>query len=964
MKKLIFCLNLMLSIPLIAFSNNGSIKGRILDQETGEGLIGTSVIVQGTTTGAVTDYDGKFIIDNIAPGNYNLVISYVSYTRQTVRVSVPSGGQVSVEVNLQPVVLNLDDVQVIGNRRSNTEMSMISSIRASDVVATGISSQQISRSQDKDASEVLRRVPSVSIRDGRFIIVRGLTERYNTVWLNNSSTPSSEADKRAFSFDVIPSDLIDNILIYKTPAPELPADFAGAVVNIQTKSLVDNNKVSISYSNGLRQGTTFQDFYKYKGGKTDWLGFDDGIRALPADFPSTTDFRQLANNSTQEERDKITALGREFSAIWTPDKMMARPDQSFGLSLQRRFIAGKLSIGNISALTYSNSLSNEEIFRAGYEAYDTVHDKPRYDYKFNDQRYVNSVHLGGLMNWSFIFGNNQKIEFRNLFNQLGSTRTTLRDGQNFYGGSYERSYELAYESRSTYSGQMGGDFTFNKYGTQLNWTLGYVYANKLQPDIRRIKTSRNDDSPENSPYVIGVNFNADPTLLGRLFLSNYEHIYTAGTNVIQKLRIGSYFPEVKTGFYYEYKTRSFVARNIGYAIANILQYNQSGNRLPVDTSQVFSPDVFDAIDAFFQPQNINSTTGIKIDESTNKSDSYNASNRLIAGYAGIKLPIGKIFSIYPGLRVEKNLRTLRGFNEIGDSVNISNDVVDLFPSCNVSVNITDDLLVRMAYGKTVNRPEFREISPYSFYDFEEKATIYGNDTLKNAYIQNYDLRLEWYPTPGELLTIGGFYKDFTNPIEAHLKDFGSGFNYKYFNALSAKTYGIEVDIRKRLYELSGMDNMLHYLRNFTLVINASLIKSEITNNDPTEREKVRNIQEQSPYLINAGIFYQQDSLGISASLLYNRIGERIAYVGDINNPHIYEMPFNSLDFTFDMRINKYITFKGGIKNILDDEVVFRQYEEFIKYDEKNMRDTIVKRPEVYRSYKPGRLFKVGLLLSF
>jgi outer membrane receptor for ferrienterochelin and colicin len=957
-------INFLLIIYKVNYAQTGSIHGKITDASTGEDLIGTTIIIQGTTTGTITDLSGNFILNNIPEGVYNLVISYVSYDRQTMRVTVPSGGIANVEVNLQPTILNLEGVQVVGYRRSNTEMSMISSIRASDMIASGISSQQISRSQDKDASEVLRRVPSVSIRDGRFIIVRGLTERYNTVWLNNASTPSSEADKRAFSFDAIPSGLIDYILIYKTPAPEIPADFAGAMINIQTKNLVDRNKISISYSDGFRNGTTFNSFYKYKGGKTDWLGFDNGTRALPSDFPSTAEFRQLANNPTEEQKDKITSLGREFSNIWTPKTMQAHPDQSVGISLQKRFTVGKISIGNISAITYSNSLLNEEIFRAGYEAYDTIHDKPRYDYKFNDQRYVNSVRVGGLMNWLFIFGNNQKIEFRNLFNQLGSTRTTLRDGQNFYGGSYERSYELAYESRSTYSGQLGGDFSFNKYGSQINWTLGYAYANKLQPDIRRIKTSRNDDTPETSPYVIGVNFNADPTLLGRLFLKNYEHIYTANANLNQKIRIGSSLPEIKTGFYYEYKTREFIARNIGYAIANILQYDQSANRLPVDTIQLFSPEVFAAIDQFFQPEYINSTTGIKIDESTNKSDSYDAKNRLFAIYAGIKLPVAKIINLYPGLRLEDNLRILHGFNEIGDSVNISKNVVDLFPSCNATVNLSDQVLVRLAYGKSINRPEFREISPYSFYDFEEKATIYGNDTLKDAYVQNYDLRLEWYPTPGELLTIGGFYKDFSNPIEAHLKDFGTGFNYKYFNALSAKSYGIEVDVRKRLYKLSGMDNMLHYLRNLTLVVNASLIKSEIKNNDPTERDKVRKLQGQSPYLINFGIFYQQDSLGISACILYNRIGERISYVGDVNNPHIYEMPFNSLDFTFDVRLMKNLVLLGGIKNILDDKVVYRQYEEFFKYDEANMSYQKVKRPVIYRSYKPGRLFNLGLIWSF
>ena len=318
----------------VAFTHNlyaqtSSIKGKIEDAETGETLIGATVLIQGTNKGAITDIDGNYTLGSIAPGAYNLVISYVSYEQLVERIVVAKGESAELNFKLRPSSVQMDEVKIVANKRTDTEISMISGIKSSNLVASGISKQQISKSQDKDASEVISRVPGVTVRDGRFINVRGLDERYNVVLINGVQTPSSESDRRAFSFDMIPSSLIDNLMLYKTPAPEIPADFAGAVVLVQTRNTVDNNSIDISYGTGYRYNTTFKDFYSYKGGKTDWLGFDDGTRGLPNEFPSTQqEFRDLADDPSAEDKEKITALGRAFNKIWTPEKTRSIPDQS------------------------------------------------------------------------------------------------------------------------------------------------------------------------------------------------------------------------------------------------------------------------------------------------------------------------------------------------------------------------------------------------------------------------------------------------------------------------------------------------------------------------------------------------------------------------------------------------------------------------------------------------------------
>ena len=196
------------------YAQNSAIKGTITDVKTNETLIGSTILIQGTTQGAITNFDGEFIIPKVNPGKYNLVISFISYDTQIVQVEVNEGSDTQVDISLAPATIDIGEVQVVAKRRTDTEMSMLSNLKAQNMIVNGISAQQISRSQDKDAAEVIRRVPGITITDGRFVVVRGLIERYNSVMLNNATAPSFEADKRAFSFDAIPSGLIDNILIY------------------------------------------------------------------------------------------------------------------------------------------------------------------------------------------------------------------------------------------------------------------------------------------------------------------------------------------------------------------------------------------------------------------------------------------------------------------------------------------------------------------------------------------------------------------------------------------------------------------------------------------------------------------------------------------------------------------------------------------------------------------------------
>jgi outer membrane receptor for ferrienterochelin and colicin len=933
---------LLLLVSTVVMAQTG-IKGVVSDKSTKETLVGATVLIQGTTTGSTTDLDGNFTITSLAPGNYNLVVSYISYKTQIIeKVKVEKDLIVEVNIDLEGNSVALEGVVISANRRAGSEISMLSSMKMSSLVVSGISSQQINRSQDRDASEVIRRVPGITIMDDRFVMVRGLSQRYNTVWLNNASTPSSESDVRAFSFDVIPSSMLENIMVFKSPAPDLPADFSGAAIKIFTKNNADKNSLSVSYATSLRPGATFNDFSNYRMSKYEWLGFDDGSRDLPDDFP--------AHLNEVEDRDELQSIGREMNKVWTPELSKAIPDQRFQLGLTRRFLIDKVSVGTINSFTYSYAQDIEEIFRADYQRYDTVKDVSDTNYYFNDIRNRATAKIGVLSNWLFIFGNNQKIEFRNLYNHHGYTQVIDRNGRDNYGGLTIRANELSFSSRNTYSGQLAGDHNFENNQTHFNWTLGYSYADRDQPDIKRLSSSLVED-PDNQYYgQYGVNFSfaANPDLSGRVYQNLKENIYNGNLNFDRKFKFGKFVPELKAGVYIENKDRDFTNRSIGYAIANFSKFNWG---LP-----------YEPVDIIFADSNINYTTGIEIDETTNKSDSYNATNDLIAAYLAAKLPFTSKLELYTGVRMEKNRQQMHSFSSDNatEEVNIDIDETNYFPSANLSYNFNAKSLLRLSYGLTINRPEFREIAPFAFYDFEMKKLVRGNPDLENAFINNYDFRYEFYPTPNETFVFGVFYKDFEKPIETIEINSGSGKDYTFQNALGAQNYGVEVEIRKSLESLGQKDNFLRYFKNFMLVANASVIKSEIKIDTSQffASDVVRPMQGQSPYIVNLGVYYQDNDHGLMVSLLYNVIGKRLVVVG-LDNPDVYEMPRNVIDLMITKNIGEHVQLKGGIQDILNQKIVEKQFVEY-----KNLSGETLKRDQSTLEYNPGSIITLGVTVNF
>jgi len=931
-----------MSLGLSLFANTATkeIIGSVRDAKTKESIPGATVIVKElSNVGAATNLEGRFIIPGISLSRCTLVVSFVSY--KTMEIEHDLAENKELDILLASIDMKIEGVTVTAQKISNTEVSMISTQKLLPQVTSGISATQISKSPDRVASEVVKRVSGVSVIDDRFVIIRGLSQRYNNAWINGLAVPSTEIDSRAFPLDLLPSSQIDNLLIYKSPSPEIPGDFSGGFLKITSKDIPDENRIEASYGTGFNTKTQFNDFRQNQGGIADVIGFGTGFRSLSSDFPAYL-------NIDKATPDEITSLTKNgFNNNWSIKTRTPVPDQRLSFMIARRIEReNNNTIGNITAINYGNTFKTlENVRNARYGIYSASADMPIPLDDYRDNQFSNDVRLGLLHNWAFVLSPSNRIEFKNLLNNLSRNRLTERTGIKDMSSMYYREQtEIQYTSRLTYSGQISGlhDFSTNK---MLTWDVGYSYANRNEPDRRIVANSAGIGSIEDIPFITATGNDHIKRYFQKLednnfsVAVNYKHVFTLGTN---------FKPVLKTGIYGEYRMRDFQNREFIYRYDN-LSYEERVAYLMLPFEQMLEDQYLGADKVY-------------IDEITQKTNNYSATVGHIAGYAAFEIPVSR-FSAYAGVRLEnQDTRLTRDRSMSPEYTLISHKdthELNVLPSVNLTYKFSDKHQLRCAYGISVNRPELREISPSVYYDFDLFSEIGGNENLKTAVINNVDLRYEFYPSYGETVSLGLFYKHFKNPIEWTFIDMGGSLRYLYENANKADNYGIEVEVRKKLNFMG--------LPSFTLAMNAALIESNVRFN-PGEVliEPDRPMQGQSPYIVNAGLYYRPKKGGWDVALLYNRIGKRIVGLGKSNNPDgninsmipdSYEMPRNILDLTINKAIGKYIELRLSVRDIFSEDVVFKQFPKFEK-DGK-----IEEREQVTKQYNPGQAISLGITVK-
>ena len=914
------------------------IKGVVIDQKSKETLIGAVVTVDGTNVKAITNIDGNFQIDGLdKEKTYTLYINYVGYKTQKIDgVQAKDADQV---IALQPDEQQLKEVTVTAVERRNTDAAMIQVAKNSPVIVSNVSAQEISRTQDTNAGEVIRRVPGVSLIDDKFVMVRGLSQRYNNVWVNGGAVPSSEADSRAFSFDIIPSSQIDNLTIVKSPTAEYPADYSGGFIIVNTKEIPAENSFNIAVGGNWNTSSAFQNFSYSKGSGTDFLGFDNGLRSLNGGIHAALN-PQLNANGIPVGDYATSLLGNGLNNDWLVKNRKPLGDLKLAASLNQRWMLGGRTLGMLAALNYTNEYRTYENMENNlYGIYDAANDKPNYLRHSVDDQYNNNVRLGAMLNFTFLSKDgNHKYQLKNIFNQLATSRYTWRDGVSAQS-NLERSAEYYYRSRTTYNGQLTGKHTFTS--DALDWSIGYAYANRHLPDRRRYLI---DDALESGVYALSTGND-----ISREWTQLDEHILSLGVNDKHHFKFGNFEPDLQVGAYGEYRSREYQTRNFIY------NWNVSDNNMPSDFRHSDIPTLLSS------EANMGYDKLYLLEEKQMRNN-YRGHNTLGAGYLALSLPFGKL-GIHAGVRFEHNdmelISNSRDYEKSESSRHYKTD--DVFPSLNTTYKISDQHQVRLSYGRSINRPEFREVSSSVYYDFDLASNVQGNTELKNCYVDNLDLRYEWYPSRGELISLAVFYKHFDSPIEwTYTVAGGTDLIYSYKNAKSANNYGVELDIRKNLGFIG--------LKDFSWSFNGALIKSKVQF-EKGAKEEDRPMQGQSPYLINTGIFYKNAPLKMDIALLYNRIGKRIIGVGrsegstgdDSNSrvPHSYEMPRNTIDFSLAKKFGEHLELKLNVRDLLAEKIYYKQFAD-VTYSDGSKKEV----EEIARCYKPGRNIGLQAIYKF
>lgn len=914
MQKLFFSFLILLTANF-AVAQTGKISGTVLDSKTGETLPGATALIEGTGKGVSADFDGKFMLTGVPVGKVTLVISYISYnTKKIAGVEVKANDVTDISVLLDASTSqDLTEVEVVVtlNKENNTALILQQKNNAS--VSDGISSETIKKTPDRNTSDVIKRISGATIQDNKFAIIRGMSDRYNAAFINGAPLPSSESDKKAFSFDIFPANLLDNIVILKTATPDMPGDFAGGVIQINTKSIPEKNAQSISISTGYNQQTTFKDFRTYKGGKYDWLGIDDGTRGDPKGIPETKLF-------SADKLDQIE-YAKKVNYDWSLQSKKTMPNFNLQYSLANVGKLFKKEAGSIFALTYNSTNNIFATNRREFEEQGGIYDVAK-TRDYIDTTYSNAILASALWNLAYKFNGNNQIGFKNLFSINSEDRVITRRGsQDIVTQTWERSTVRWFVQNQIYSTQLNGDHYFEPAKIKFKWVAGYSDIKRETPNLRRmtyVKNSPLEDDSVKYNAVIGTTGTGAANAGTMIFNTTKEKMQSIRYDVSRAFKLGDKTKhEVLLGGNHIFRDRIFYARLLGYTM-----YRKNSSLIEntdlkyLDESVIFAPE-----NIGIQDNPGPRDGGFKLSEATTEKDNYAASSMLNAGYITLDSRLfDKLRFIY-GARVESYRQrlsvTLFGEEKISDTT-----VVDILPSINAVYSVTEKTNIRLSFYQTVSRPEFRELAAFNFLDFNTNFNITGNPGLTRGKIDNYDARFEWYPGAGQVISVSGFYKKITNAVEQAIDASGQIKALTFVNVALVENLGVELEYRFKLSTLFNNDSS-KFLSKTTLFSNFAYIKSEVDVSKIIDAEP-RPLQGQSPYIINAGIQYLDNDKDWGVSLSYNVIGRRIVLVGGESEPSYWETPRHVIDFQLAKTFKKRFEIKFNIRDILAQNQIWYQ----------------------------------------
>ena len=907
------------------------ITGTVVDNDTETPIAEVSIRVTDTQIRGKTDETGAFSLA-LPSGTYKIHASAPFYNTFVITDFQVSTGAAPapLHIKLTPQVVKLDAIKLPVRLSQSSERGLLEKRMRSSRIEDSISTEEISRLPASSAGEAIKRVTGVSIVGGRYVFVRGLGERYSNTLLNNVEIPSPEPNRRVVPMDIFPASLLASLQTVKTFSPDQPGGFAGGSVQVFTKDFPEELTMSLSMSSGFNTQATGEDGLTYPGGSLDFLGFDDGSRALPsivrdqaADLPIRERGRFTPLGFTPAE---IQAFGQSFANVWSPERRQVPINQGYKFSLgNSNKIFGNKAFGYLGVISYGNSHSYgtqvRNAFRLGLN--ETLSPVTSYDV----ERSGNEVDWGSVLNTSLRFSPEHLLSIKTLFTHTAEDETRTWEGFNADRNTDMRSTRLRYVERQLFSGQVAGmhDFNFGEPALQtseedpespdvsMEWRLTYSRASRDEPDTREnIYEDRGD----------GTFTFRDVTHSGsRFFFDLEDDEYNA--RVDWKIPLGAE-GLFKFGGLLRDRSRTFDVRRFRF--------------LPADqvdaTVNLSAPP-----ETLFQIQNI-APRVFELRESTRATDNYLADHNIYASYLMLDLPITTKWQVMTGVRLESSDQTVTTYDPFAASrkeIEANLETLDWLPGLNVTYRLTERMNLRLAASRTITRPDFRELAPFEFTDFVGGRTILGNPNLERTQINNFDFRWETFPQIGGILAVSAFYKRFQKPIEQIVQP-QAEVRITYENAEGANNYGLELEARQNLGILTEA------LRKFSINTNAALISSQVVLPEDVgiQTSSERPLQGQCPYIVNVSVGFEDPNWGISSAIAYNIFGRRLSEVGNHGVPDVYEQPRGQLDVSFSRTVANYFKFSVSAKNLLDPYVHYKIGE------------------ATYLEYKLGRSFSFGI----
>ena len=886
MKRLLILIG-FISIATISQAQKAKLTGKITSTKN-EALASVSLTLSSDKSQvSKTDIEGRYSFTIDVAKNYTLVLTYVGYKNKIVQDirATSAGEELVVDVLLEEASSKLADVTVSANRSSNkgsTDNALISFQKNTNTVASVISAETIKRSPDRNTAEILKRTPGASIQEGKYIIVRGLADRYNQAMLNGILLTSTEPDRKTFSFDLFPSQIIDNIIINKAFVPELPGEWAGGLIQVNTKDVPSKNFFNIQLGTSANSLVTGKDFFKDKGGKTDWLGIDDGTRALPIGYTTKSNF----DTSSLAAK---TALGKTMSNNWAPVQTTAKPNVNvqmnggFAGTLWGKKIGGMIGVNYANAYRFQNNTNNQNGIT---------------DEKFNpitaltDSKYFQDINMGAIAGLSMFLNPLNKISYKAIVNVKATNTYNSRMGTDYSRQDLVKGNEFVFGQNIFFTNQLNGEHSLSQK-LKFNWYGAFNILDAYTPDQRRIMYTKSVDGSD--PYVLNISNTLSQQSGSRIFQTLSDYIYTGGGDLTYKIKQQT----IKAGYMIQVKDRLYDAQLFAITMPN----DNPALRL-LDASTAFDPSNFGT----------GTDNKFAFNAIQNRNFRYLANTILNAGFLQFDNKLSDGLRVVWGLRVE-NFDQLVGSVKKWDPRHTYSQVTDYLPGVNATIKLSQKANLRITGSQTVIRPELRELSALNIYDFELNAAVSGNPSLKRTKITNTDFRYELYPAVGELFTVGVFYKSFENPIESIFQEGAGGSSlFSFQNVSKATAFGFEIEARKKLS------------KRFTLQANGSYINSKI---DDAALNVSRALQGQSPYIINTGLLYDVVEKGFNTTVLFNQVGKRIYLVGDIQagagSPDVYENPRALIDFQVSKKFsNNKAEIRFTIADLLNQRQIFYQ----------------------------------------